>query len=239
MEDEKSEYLVVKLRSGDEIIGKKNGTKKGHVLLHRPLQIQRSTMLDPHSGQIRRNICVFREWLEFYTDISCEIPNDWIGFAGKASPAMAKRYVNELNTIDNDMAKPQSKSLEDAISSILKPNDGSGQSPKMPRLGEDGILRMLFQQQQGGPKPEPVAENMVTAKFTIPPDVFLSIILNMPMFDSWGQEMDDDESDFDDDGEDDSPKKPKPPQSGPKKKPKPGPGEEPPSGWNGRFGFPS
>lgn len=232
MEKEKTEYLVIKLRSGDEIVGKKNGTKKGYVLLHRPLQIQRSTLLDPNSGQIKRNICVFRDWLEFSTENECEIPQDWIGFVGGASTDLSTRYTNELKIIDSGerTPPPQAKAKGMSIQDVLQ-NMPKGPQPDSPA----DLLRMIQMLGQPG---ERTASDMVTAKFTIPPDVFLSIVLNMPMFDSWGQEMpEDDEGDSDDDEGEDPLKKPKPPQNGPKKKPKPDQGDEPPSGWNGRFGF--
>jgi hypothetical protein len=64
----------------------------------------------------------------------------------------------------------------------------------------------------------------------------LNIILNMPMFDGWGQEMPDDEDFGDDDEEGEPPSKPNPPEGKSPKKPKKD--DDHPPGWNGRFGFP-
>lgn len=245
MTAEKSQFVLLKLRSGDEIIAKKAGAKKGILLLHRPLQLQRSTFLDPLSGNIKKNVCIFRDWLEFTTQIECEIPEDFIVMNASPTPDMVSRYLAELEKLDRGdkaaPAKPSAKkptkeeiaATEDLLDEYFKalqlppldtpktpPQQPSKQSPMLPNI--------------------PPNASMVTATFSMPPDVFLNIILNMPMFDNWGQDMGDDSTDMDEGGDDDSdgePPSPKPKPPTPKKKPNKDE-DTPPDGWNGRFGFP-
>ena len=245
MTKEQSQYLILKLRSGDEIIGKKNGTKKGFVLLHRPLQLQRSTLLDPNTGVVRKNMCVFRDWLEFTTQIECEIPEDFIVISNTPSPDMIEKYVQELISFDVDKPKSQES---------VTPKVAQKKVPPAPVLTDDmldnffkNILQQKSEEQLNRPSPTnqsnpipPIPPTpQVTASFTMPPEVFLNIMFNMPLFDGWGQEMPDGEDDEGDDGdsgdEDETPQPPRPTNKTPRKKPKKD-DDNPP--FHGRFGFP-
>lgn len=236
MTNEESEFLILKLRSGDEIIGKKTGGSKATIILNRPLQLQRSTLLDPLTGEVRKNICVFRDWLEFTTVLDSEIPKDHVVMSAPPSPDLVKRYLQELNNLDNPKPKkplkgqPKIDSKEDILDNFFKALNNQ-EKPQTPSL--EAMLSKL-----GMPNPNP---QMVTATFHMPPEVFMNIMLNLPLFDM-GDIMDMDDSgdeDFGDDDGEDEPKKPQPPKNSPKKnKPKPNPDEEPPQGWQGRFGFP-
>jgi hypothetical protein len=241
MAKETEEYLVLKLHCGDEIIGKKNGSKKDHVLLHRPLQLQRSTLLDPLTGDVKKNICVFRDWLEFTASIECEIKTSHIMHQSAPSPVLLQKYLNELELLDNPSKRkpkspkpqqnPSQEMREDILDNFFKSMNKQEKPPSVNTI--ESILSKL-----GGINQNP---SLVTATFQMPPEVFLNIILNMPLFDMGDIsdiDMGDEGEDFgDDDGEDD-PKPPTPKNSPKKNKPKPNPDEEPPQGWNGRFGFP-
>jgi len=234
MTAEKAEFVILKLRSGDEIIAKRNGAKKGAILLNRPLVMQRSTLLDPMTGNIRKNICVFRDWLEFTTQIDCEIPTDFIVMEATPSPDIVKKYQQELEVMDRPQPKKaQSKQPKDLPTEEMMRYLMSSQSQpreKDTQNMDDLVSKMM---QSSG------LSQMVTATFSMPPDVFLNIILNMPMFDGWGQEMDDlDDDEEGGDGDVDGgepPSQPKPPQGKQKKTKK---DDDLPPGWNGRFGFP-
>jgi len=238
-----SQYVLLKLRSGDEIIAKKSGTKKGFLLLHRPLQLQRSTFLDPLSGNIKKNVCIFRDWLEFTTQIECEIPEDFIVMNGTPSPDMISRYLAELDKMDKQIKSPN------------PPKPSAKSATKSDLEATEDLLDLYFKSlkdlpqpssfnqnptQSGKPPVNPpnISSDMVTASFSMPPDVFLNIVLNMPLFDGFGQEMGDDSMDSDDGDDDDSDGDPPSPKPKPPKK-KPNKDEDtPPDGWNGRFGFP-
>lgn len=251
MTKEQPQYLILKLRSGDEIIGKRNGTKKGFVLLHRPLQLHRSTLLDPTTGAVRKNICMLRDWLEFTTQIECEIPEDYIVISNPPSPDMIEKYVQELVSFDVDAPQPVVAPI-----ATTPPKATPRKAPLPPPALTDDMLddffKNILQQKPNSPSAPPAAPFMggfastpippspapVTVSFTMPPEVFYNIIFNLPFFDGFGQDMPDSEDDDsgdsgDDGGEEDPPQTPRPPQS--RRKPKKD-DDAPP--WNGRFGFP-
>jgi len=246
MTKEQPQYLILKLRSGDEIIGKRNGTKKGFILLHRPLQLHRSTLLDPTTGVVRKNICMLRDWLEFTTQIECEIPEDYIVISNPPSPDMIEKYVQELVSFDVDTPQPVVAPI-----ATTPPKATPRKAPLPPPALTDDMLddffKNIIQQKPNSPSaplmggfastPIPPSPIPVTVSFTMPPEVFYNIIFNLPFFDGFGQDMpdseDDESGDSGDDGEEDPPQTPRPPQS--RRKPKKD-DDTPP--WNGRFGFP-
>jgi hypothetical protein len=238
MAKEIAEYLILKLHCGDEIIGKKNGSKKDHILLHRPLQLQRSTLLDPLTGDVKKNICIFRDWLEFTSAIECEIKTSHIVHSSAPSPLLLDKYLKELHLLDNpDKRKPLKSqpnapqaAREDILDNFFKTLNKQEKPPSL-----ESMLSKL-----GGINPPNPA--MVTATFQMPPEVFLNLMLNMPLFDigdiSDIDNMGDEGEDFGDSDGEDEPKPPLPKNSPKRNKPKPNPDEEPPQDWNGRFGFP-
>jgi hypothetical protein len=241
MAQDQSKYVLLKLRSGDEIIAKKSGSKKGILILSRPLHMQRSTFLDPLTGGVKKNLCVFRDWLEFTSNLECEIPEDFIIFNGDPTPDMVQRYITELDKLDNPdkynaIKSKAPKTSKEETDELLDEYFKALMSPLPPTPKKD------TPPEQKPPLTLPPSSSMVTASFSMPPDVFLNIVLNMPMFDGWGGEMGDDSSEGEDGGDDDSEadQSPPPPKNKPSNKKKPKRDDDtPPSGeWHGRFGFP-
>ena len=245
MPQDQSQYVLLKLRSGDEIIAKKNGAKKGILILSRPLQMQRSTFLDPLTGGVKKNICVLRDWLEFTTNLECEIPEDFVVLNAEPTPDMIQRYINELDKLDNPnkyntfktkAPKPSKAETEDLLDDYIKSLMSSLPSTPTPKQEQ------VTPPEQKPPLTLPPSSSMVTASFSMSPDVFLNIVLNMPMFDGWGGELGDDSSEGEDGGDDDSEgdQTTPPPKNKPSNKKKPKRDDDtPPSGdWHGRFGFP-
>lgn len=242
MAKENLDIVVLKLRNGDELVAKKTGGTKTSITLNRPLQLQRSTLLDPVSGDVRKNICIFRDWLEFCNDLECTIPMETVLVCSTANPDISKRYTQELHLLDNPQPKKAKKdSPKDDLSEAIYQSIKGQKAPSI-----DDILAKLMKPPQApqSPSVEPPkqSESMVSAHFQMPPDVFLNIILNLPIFEM-GQDMMDDMDDGDGFGDDsdseEDPKSPKtPPNPKNKKNRKPESGEDPPEGWNGRFGFP-
>ena len=159
MTKEQPQYLILKLRSGDEIIGKRNGTKKGFVLLHRPLQLHRSTLLDPTTGAVRKNICMLRDWLEFTTQIECEIPEDYIVISNPPSPDMIEKYVQELVSFDVDAPQPVVAPI-----ATTPPKATPRKAPLPPPALTDDMLddffKNILQQKPNSPSAPPAAPFM-------------------------------------------------------------------------------
>jgi hypothetical protein len=243
MPNEKAQFVIVKLRSGDELVAQLTESSKDTVRLMRPLQMQRTSLYDTNTSQIKKNICVFRDWLEFSTDLECELPRDTILTMFNANDEIVRKYKQELEFLDTgSRSMPKKNAKEDEITDLEKE-------------ANDILMREAMRLLHGNPpmKSDPsdkgsfinqtnLGQN-VTATFSMPPDVFLNIVLNMPMFDGWGQDMPDDGEDFgSDDDSEDEPRNPTPPpppnRKAKKKKPDSNSEDDPPKGWNGRFGFP-
>lgn len=245
MAKETAEFVLLKLRSGDEIVARKSGTSPQGLSLSRPLQLQRSTMLDPHTGEIKRNICVLRDWLEFTTSVDCNIPHDFIIVQSKASPDLIKRYMRELNALDTpSKGKPvppapptTSPAVEKKMEEFFR-NMGLP-SPPSTNSNPQGLPENPFSGMMGD-----LPQDRVTVNISMPMDAFLSLAMNLPLFEM-GQDgpMDefgdgDDDLDFDGDDEDSHPKEPTtPPPPKPRAKKKKPDSDEPPEFPN-RFGFP-
>lgn len=262
MTKEKSEYILLKLRSGEEIIGRRVSAKRGHTGLERPLQINKSSIIDPHSGEIRKNICVLRDWMEFAVETRCEIPNDSILFSNTPTPEVVQRYKHELdrqdinaevlkslpdselNKIMDDIEKVEKAPIDPLLARLMRMGEGANPKPNpQDQILNDMLNKMTGQKpQMWGPPPGAGNQGAITITMSIPPDVFMNILFNLPMFDGiWGEELPEDEDGDDDDDEGDQPKPPPPPKGqAPKgRKPKKDKDDEPPSnGWHGRFGFP-
>ena len=67
-------YRILKLRSGEDIITKILGQKKGKYIIERPM-IFKSTIVFDEFGQ-KRDITILKDWLQFTNEISAEIPKD-------------------------------------------------------------------------------------------------------------------------------------------------------------------
>jgi len=72
-------YRILKLRSGEDIITRICGKKKEKYILDRPMQMKISTFMDPNdeNGE-RTDVLLLRDWLQFTTHNTIEIPIDWI-----------------------------------------------------------------------------------------------------------------------------------------------------------------
>lgn len=262
MTKEKSEHTLLKLRSGEEIIGRRVSAKRGYTGLERPLQINKSSIIDPHSGEIRKNICVLRNWMEFAVETRCEIPNDSILVTSTPTPEVVQRYKHELdrqdinaevlkslpdselNKIMGDISKVEKPPIDPRFTPLTGQGDWTTKHPFQlpPTSPQDQILNDMLNKIIGPRTPTPApGQGAITITMSIPPDVFMNILFNLPMFDGvWGEEFPEDEEGDEDDDEGDQPK-PQPPPKGqtPKRKPKKDKDDDPPSnGWHGRFGFP-
>jgi len=250
-----STHLLLKLRSGDEIVAKKISTTPTGLVLSRPLQLQRSVMFDPLTGNIKKNICIFRDWLEFTTSLECNVPNDFIIVASSATPDLIKRYTDELTNLDRPKGKPVPPPVPPNNPAPSDPNDSqeferlmkmlAGGKPTQAPPNIKG-LENLVKGEDKIPSLGQQGSDMVSINIQMPYLAFMELMFALPMFDMIQEgpmegTTDDDDEDFDSDNDegDSHPKTtPPPPKPQAKKKPKPNQGEEPPDGWQGRFGFP-
>ena len=69
-------YRILKLRSGEDIITKILGQKKGRYIIERPMVFKSSMSFDAF-GQ-KKEITILKDWLQFTNEIVVEIPKNHI-----------------------------------------------------------------------------------------------------------------------------------------------------------------
>ena len=72
-----TEYRILKLRSGEEIIAKICGQTKDKMILERPMIFMTKFMIDPYSGR-QRELTTLKNWLSNTKEIQAKIPKDFI-----------------------------------------------------------------------------------------------------------------------------------------------------------------
>ena len=72
-----TEYRILKLRSGEEIIAKKCGQTKDKMILQRPMILMTKFKIDPYSGR-QRELTTLKNWLSNTKEIQAKIPKDFI-----------------------------------------------------------------------------------------------------------------------------------------------------------------
>ena len=72
----KSQYKILKLKSGEEIITRIMSQQKGKFIIERPMIFRTLVTLDRLGNQ--REITVLRNWLQFTDEIITEIPKDYV-----------------------------------------------------------------------------------------------------------------------------------------------------------------
>jgi hypothetical protein len=239
MAKENTDFVVIKLVSGDEIVAKKTGSTRTAFLLHRPMQMQRTTLMEQTTGEIRKNICIFRDWLEFTEELECSIPKDSVIMCLKATDDLVQRYQRELELLDNPKPRPtatpkqpKAESIEEFYTNLLKSLPKTGVPPAKSESNPFEAPKAQMPPQGNNAFP------MVSATFHMPPEVFMNIILNLPLFEFDPDMMDDMGDEGMDDDSEDEPKPQNNPPKSKRNKPKKNSGDEPPEDWHGRFGFP-
>ena len=93
-------YRILKLRSGEDIITKILGQKKGKYIIERPM-IFKSTIIFDEFGQ-KRDITILKDWLQFTNEISVEIPKDHIATFLTPDNSATKLYDLEKEKEDTE-----------------------------------------------------------------------------------------------------------------------------------------
>jgi len=94
----KSMYRILKLKSGEELITKIVGQKKGKYILERPMVFKSSLIMDNRGRQ--REITVLKNWLQFTEDIVTEIPKDFVATFLVPDPTSSELYDLEKERED-------------------------------------------------------------------------------------------------------------------------------------------
>jgi len=118
----KSELRVFKLRSGEEIIAKICAKSRGKITVERPMRINYSVVADHFSG-VKKSVIYFTDWLGGATELSVDIPKDFILMELTPDPDMERLYTTQKNAQDEMRNPPKNEQKFPDLDNLPIPSD--------------------------------------------------------------------------------------------------------------------
>ena len=112
MRAKKSQLRVLKLRSGEEIIGIVSAKPRGKITMSRPMKINASIITDPFTG-LKKTVVFFSDWLDGATELEVDIPTDFILMDLTPDPDMEKLYSTQSEGSDTPTATDSKTAFAD------------------------------------------------------------------------------------------------------------------------------
>ena len=138
-----SEYRILKLKSGEEIIAKIVGQDKDRMVIQRPYLFKTSTMMDPLGRQ--REITVLRNWLKHTNQVQFKVPKDHIAMFLEPDADATHLYELEKEREDVDYRPRKVGPAEELFDHIMNnPKEDDGNSESL----EEMIDRLVNTDQQ-------------------------------------------------------------------------------------------
>lgn len=177
-----TQYRILKLRSGEEIITKITGKQKGKMILERPM-IFRTMMM--HDGLGRpKEVTVLRNWTPNTNEIHAKIPEDYIATFLTPSMEAVKLYELEKDQEDRiesnivarpEKPKPQTQDPMSLIEALIRLKDDIEDIEDRHEEMMDGDLQDELDEMDDDDHP---MMNMVTMTMFFPPNVLSEMINN-------------------------------------------------------------
>lgn len=112
-----TDYRILKLRSGEEIIAVVSGKTPTELVLERPMQMRLTTMHDPITGEVVKESWIMRNWIPNSVDNNCNIPQDFVVFCQTPTDDSILQY--EIQKEKEDMPPPPKKAVSPEGSSMI------------------------------------------------------------------------------------------------------------------------
>lgn len=213
-----NQYILIKLRSGEEIIASLMSKNRTGTKIMRPMQIKQIPFMDHITGSMKAAV-VFENWIGRTNDNEVVIPNNWIGIKMLPSQEVIDAYERQMKFEDappqpsarkeelTEKEQNELQQLEDEMTRMLSGMLGGSPGQTMPEVGGlDAFSQVMGDQGK---------KDTVIVNFMFPSNVFKNMMEEglIEDFISAGLSYQDDNGDDsfeDDDLEDDvDPKKPK------------------------------
>lgn len=94
------DYIILKLRSGEEIIASLKSKNRNGMKIFRPMQIKQIPFVDPRTGTMRAAV-VMENWIGRTNDNEVVVPNNWVGVKLVPSVEMVDTYERHMNIEDS------------------------------------------------------------------------------------------------------------------------------------------
>jgi hypothetical protein len=145
------EYKIIKLRSGEELISIVNEVSSKNIILNRPMQMKLTTLHDPISGEVKKEMWILRDWMNNMSDSnSIEIPLDFVVTTIKPNQKIIDQYESkklkedEIVSLGIDPKDPNSI-LEDLYKQLgIDMNTESKPDKTKPSSSEEEMIMMNF-----------------------------------------------------------------------------------------------
>lgn len=213
------DYILIKLRSGEEIVASIISKNRSGIKLFRPMQIRQVPFMD-HATGVLKAASVMENWIGRTDSNEVTIPNSWIGIKMDPAKEVVEAYERYKKNEDTPKQKPAEqakdirtevseetkKEFEDEVTKLIKEmSDAAGVSPNL--FDDIANLPSTLNSQTEKDK------DMVVVNFMIPPKIFKNLVDNGFIEDLMAGSNGFDDIDEDDDLEDDVDERPKKNQS--------------------------
>jgi len=144
------EYKILKLRSGEELISIVNQVGAKKIVLDRPMQMKLTTMHDPLTGEVKKEMWVLRDWMNNSEELTCDIPTDFVVTTITPNQKIIDQYESkklkedEIASLGIDPIDPNSI-LEDLYKQLGFDMKGiTGKDDPKPSASEEEMIMMNF-----------------------------------------------------------------------------------------------
>lgn len=111
------DYILIKLRSGEEIIASLMSKNRNGLKVLRPMQIRQVPFMDHMTGSLKAAV-VMENWIGRTNDNEVTIPNNWIGIKMLPSTEVIEAYERYMK--NEDMPKETPKPIDQKEQDELK-----------------------------------------------------------------------------------------------------------------------
>lgn len=111
------DYILIKLRSGEEIIGSLMSKNRNGLKVLRPMQIRQVPFMDHMTGALKAAV-VLENWIGRTNENEVTIPNNWIGIKMLPSGEVIEAYERYMK--NEDMPKESPKPFDQKEQDELK-----------------------------------------------------------------------------------------------------------------------
>lgn len=194
------DYILIKLRSGEEIIATIISRNRSGVKVFRPMHIRQIPFVDPISGILKAAV-VMENWIGRTEANEVTIPNNWVGIKMLPSQDVIDVYEKQMEKEDVRSLPPSAPKAElpleqDPITARLSAGEEKQQPDPLKEI-EDEMNRLLLEMMgargsSGSPPPgffPPMVEPMenfgksmkgdkevVVVNFMFPPKIFKQLM---------------------------------------------------------------
>jgi hypothetical protein len=154
----KNKYRILRLRSGEDVIGTITGKAKRKLIVQRPMQLKVSTLFNEKTSETQE-VIFFRDWLKETTHTSARIPEDHIVTFLTPSEEIVALYESEMEREDCNPPKEKMNPLR-----MLK------------HLQE--MQNKQEEETEGQSLSDHVEPQSIIVTLAIPPVIFMSMVAN-------------------------------------------------------------